>query len=442
MRVSELEQIGTIREVHLKKSKNCHTDCRINLFIDAENKISKLSKLVGREVCIEDEQRIYLRGVITNIDCNITYSGSHARVAVTSLSEKLDREKKYRIFQDTKKKYKDVISSFAKGGSNIQITDNEFANTVLQTVLVQDGMTDFEFIKEMANNAGYDLYIIDTDSGPSIDICKSANYSRTSLCEKNTKTYHYEKNDCSERLTISSNEFLEIGQKTDYEGNQYTVASMAVDYTEGINHYTYVLEKKDTTTNFLPFTGILGEAEVTAIDDPEKKGRIQVRFLDYEDDMTENRMWIPFIGNVTEKKQGSMFIPGVEEIVSVYCKNGRCYSDGCVRKENFDEKMSDPKERIFRFKDKTIIMNDTGISMEAFDNSVSIEDGKISIDNEDSMINAEKDSIFVKTGNAKVKIDSGAVQIQSSDKVEIKSDQMNIDMSGKMGIKAASLDVG
>ena len=442
MRVSELEQIGIIREVHIKKNKNCHTDCRIRMFVDSDDKLTKLRKLVGMEVCVEDDQRIYLRGMITKIDCNISYAGSHACIVITSLSRRLDVEKKYRIFQDTKKTNKDVVAFLSEGGNNIQITDNEFANDIVQEILVQDGKTDFEFIKDLSNNAGLDLYIIDTDSSPCIHICKSINYSKESLCEENTKTCYFEKDDYTERMIISSTNFLEIGQVTNYEGIQYTVISVEIDYIDGVIHFTYILEKKNNFVKSLSFTGMLGEAEIISIGDPENKGRVQVKFLDYEDKMTENRVWIPFLGNITEKKQGSMLIPGIGEVVNVYCKNGRCYSNGCVRNEAFDEKMRNPEERMFYFKDKSITIKDTGIVIEVFGNTITMGDGIINISNEDTLIHTKKDCIYIKSGETKFRMDSGAVQIQSSDKMDIKSNKINIDAIGKMCIKATSLDVG
>lgn len=426
MWVDELESVGIINFIYLKKSKNNHSECEICIYINGDDAISKLKKLIGTDVCIEDEKRILMRGKICNFQCATTFSGSKATLKVISYSYEFDKKKYSRIFQDTQKKYKDVINTFCKNGFEVEIINDEFSNTEEENVLVQDKTTDFDFIKKISNNMSNDLFVIDTDRKPMIKIAKHCDYVQKNLDESKIVTFELYKDEFLEVLNIQTSDYLELGQKVDFNGNIYVVVEVNIDFKDGISKNNYKLENTVELKSDLRYTGFLGEGKVKDNKDLDKKGRIQINFLDYEDSMEKNRVWMPYISNLTEEKQGIQLTPDIDEVVNIFCKNGKCYANGCVRKIAFEDKLSDPKNRTLMFKDKYVAFKEDCIEFEAFDN-------KVLIDN---------DKLYIEIGDSKMLLNKNNIQIQSSSKIDFKSDKINIDGSNKITAKTSSFDIG
>lgn len=414
MTVKELEKIGTIREIEIHKRKNAHTICKVKLLLEDDIKVKQLKKYIGTKVCVEDESRIYLRGTVREISCDCSFSGSKAVISIVSFSDLADRKARNRVYQNTEKKMEDIFGTLNFGDARFQISGLGFLFLLEPKVIVQQEETDFAFAVRMAESYGGSVLINDTDQKACITIGKNSGIARKDLNPQETILYHMEVDQKKECLHITSREYLELGQETVYEGQNYVAASVDVLFQDDMAHFHYVLERELGQPSHADyFTGWLGRARVINTKDPENYGRIQVEFLEYEDSASENRIWIPYLPVLTEKEQGMVLIPGIDEIVSVFCQNGICYANGCIRETKIKDRISDVDNRTLMFGDKCFSFEKEKLSMEAFDNKIVLMEKEIQIYSKDSAISLNYSEIEVKEGGSKINVEDGKISVKT-----------------------------
>lgn len=444
MTVKGLENIGIIQETGIQKRINAHSTCQVSLFLENDETLSKLKGKVGMEVCIEDEDRIYMRGTVREISFDRVFSGSRVAIHIVSFSDKVDRNRNRRVFQNTRKKYGDIISELNSGACCFQITDHALAELQEPLLILQEDRTDFEFVRSIAQNCGRYLFVNDTDRKCILSIGVDCGAESRKLSEENVIKYSAVLTETNEKIRIKTHEYLEFGKTMAYEGQVYVIIAVTICHKNGSTEFEYTLEKKNgkVMSDRDYISTWLGRAKVTDTADPEHMGRIQVSFLEYEDSTEKDKMWIPYLPCLTEKEQGIVLIPGSGEIVHVFCKRGVCYSDGCVRETALAEKIRDIAGRSILLKDKYISFQEEKAELEAFAGRIRIEEGEFMLSNADGGIKIEKDRMLIKNGNSKLNMNDSLIQLLADRNIDIKSDRINFDGESKISAKTSSFDVG
>ena len=127
------------------KELNQIKDCKIEIYLD-KNLKSK-----------NPEKEIVFTGYIKK-SSYISYGSGGCRFEATaySKSEKMDREVKYRVFQDKEMSFKQIGTEIIKEytSEKIEILFNEEADVPINTLIVQFGETDWEFLMRVASHLG------------------------------------------------------------------------------------------------------------------------------------------------------------------------------------------------------------------------------------------------------------------------------------------------
>lgn len=443
MTVKGLENIGIIQEIGIQKKINTHSICQVSLFLENDETLSKLKEKIGVEVCIEDEDRIYMRGAVREISFDRVFSGSRAVIHIVSFSDKADRNRNRRVFQNTKKKYSDIISELNSDACFFQITDQELAELQEPLLILQEDRTDFEFVRSIAQNCGRYLFVNDTDRKCILSIGVDCGAEGRKLSEENVIKYSAVLTETNEKIRIKTHDYLEFGKTMAYEGQVYVITAVTICHKNGSTEFEYTLEKQNGKMSDRDYISTwLGRAKVTDTADPEHMGRIQVSFLEYEDSTEKDKMWIPYLPCLTEKEQGIVLIPESGETVHVFCKGGVCYSDGCVRETALAEKIRDVAGRSILLKDKYISFQDKKAELEVFAGKIQIDEGEFMLSNSGGEIKIEKDRMLIKNGNSKLNMNDSLIQLLADRNIDIKSDRINFDGESKISAKTSSFDVG
>ncbi len=103
---------------------------------------------------------------------------------------------------------------------------------------------------------------------------------------------------------------------------------------------------------------ITTQAEVTDNNDPDGKGRIRMKFTQYENNDNE-KMWIPCLTPFVGKDRGGfVMIPDVGDSVVVHIVGGQPYVVGSLRKEKLPDNCSDVTVKSIAV-DSTIVAMDS-----------------------------------------------------------------------------------
>lgn len=406
-----------IKKVVIEKKRDHHSVC--TAFISAANNenandlnnIDSLKSKIGEEETVFDYNgKVLMRGKIREISYKAIFHRFDVVVKIISCSDEMDKEKKKRVFQNIHKKYGQVFDKLNSDKGSFCVLEQSFKNKEESLLLLQDSETDFEYAVELAETAGCHLFVKDIDSKPSVDVGKSRNNAGGDLKEEDCIYFEWESDGYFERIKVRSRQYFEFGNLVNYKNRQFVVAEVKIELENGEIHGDYLFEREIKSNETLlaskreklPASKQLGEAKVISNKDPENLGRIQVEFLDYEDSLPDNKMWMPYIPCLTEKDSGTVWIPDTDETVYVLADRGRAYSAGCVRKTPLSEKIKNTDNRSMLVRGKYLVLSED----------------KIEIKCEDSKLNLNNDTIQLLAGSK--------LEIKASDKVTAKTGSFEV----------------
>ena len=443
MNISRLEKAGILRKVRLEKKVNSHSACRIEMLYTGDN-ISELQGYIGTEIVVENNERKLMRGYIDSIELNNAFSKSTVIFNAVSLSAKTDESVHNRVYQSTKKKYSDIISCLKNDKADFRIIEKSFADEKSEKLVIQKNETDFSFAKRLASSRELYLLIDDTSEKCSVNIAACGNGAKKILSEEQIIYLDYSVTRYEEQYTVTSREYLEFGSKVTLNGYDYTIIGFTLYFENNEEIYQYVFSritenKQETAGNS---SVILGKCRITNNKDPENKGRLQVAFLEYEDSIPDNALWIPYINNMTEGEFGTMYIPDAEEIVSVYYCNSDCYACGCVRDKAYNSKMNDVAVRSVFTRNIKADISDKGIYVDAFDYKVRIEKDNAIIENSKNSIRITDSEITIKNNSSVIQTEKDTVKMITDNKLQLKTGEINAEGQSKVTIKTPALDIG
>lgn len=414
MTVRGLEDMGQIRRIEIIKREGCHSICRVEIAAADEGYALWLRDKTGAAVTVENEEQILMRGVVKDIAGCVTYLGITLTVTVISSSSHLDKTAENRIFQSPDKTYRQVMEWLSSENVVIEILDQEFACKREPGVLIQNGETDFAFVHRIAKENGFSVFVDDTNRKKIlIHIAKSVPGIVRDIPRREIKTLEFAVSADETALKLRLNSLLDLGSLVRVDGYEYVIMGCRLTEENGTVSCDYELRKcsnRDREIRKNREAVRLGWGIVVSNEDPEHMGRIQVVFQDLEDCVTGGFLWIPYLGNLTEKGGGVLLFPDRGECVEVLCQAGECVALGCVRTIPIDKDCQNTADRIIRLRGKKMVMKEELLS--------------------------------VSCGAARINLNEEAIQLQADSRIDVKAGRINMDGGEKVSVKTAAFDVG
>ena len=429
------ETYGIIKKVHITKKQGSHTIANVEIYVDDDKKLLMLNKHIGQITRLEDEKQIYLVGRITNISGSVSYNNNLINIEIISNSLQIDKEPKFRVYQSPDKTFNQVIDKISTNNFIIQILENEIKNKKISNVLLQNNETDFQFLKKVAELAECKLFICDTNKNKAlINIGKCINKTPKIINLESIKQINFSMNE--EKITVDFliKEYFDIGQTVTIEGYDYIIDEVQIiEENKEISFYYVASEEtfNKYSNNDMEIASI-GLGKIVNNEDPDCLGRIQVELQDVEDCNTGERMWIQYIPNMTEKDNGMIFVPDINEMVNVIFQGGSLFAFGCVRKTKISN--FDVNKKILNIKGKRLIFSEDSLKLISDKNEVLISNDTTSFKNNKCEVVIKDDVTTIKSGDTKINIGDKEIQLLSKDKIDVSGN--------KVIIKTKSLDVG
>ncbi|MDO5150473.1 MAG: hypothetical protein Q4D76_13930, partial [Oscillospiraceae bacterium] len=162
MKIQGFEDVIKIKSFQIVSKINEHSLCNFCAVID-ENKIGFYVNLAMNRTESEvksEDNILLLKGLVNEI--NVIYSESETNIEVTIISSSILAEEnipeKIRVFQNTSKTAKDIIDYINNHGTyKFELKKADKLNNKIPHIVVQDNISDFEFVKNICADYNYGL---------------------------------------------------------------------------------------------------------------------------------------------------------------------------------------------------------------------------------------------------------------------------------------------
>lgn len=396
------------REVRFHGCLGEHPFCRAALVIpgeQAEKYLEAAENRTGVNVTDDDGECI-LSGFVYSCSIAEKVSETTAELIIYSRSVLLSEKGEERLYQCPTKTLNDILSDFP----DAEIGEGVERGAVLEEIIYQHNSDDFSFLKMVADRCGCILAV--TEEGR-ISFGRILNPgAKLFLSSEDRRRRVFSPRLFSERgrrgIEFKALKKLPVGSEVEIDGSVYLLAEVTASKEFHEEVYSYVGYAEQSEKQCAVLTGELtAQAEVMDNNDPEKQGRVQVRFLNYQDNAKE-RAWIPLLTPFIGRHSGGfVMIPDVGDHVVVHITDGIPYVIGSLRKECIPENCSDVNNKYLAM-DKTVI--------EVDDRHIRITQG-------------DKTSCVIKDGEVVLELDKTAVQancssvIADADKIQLQANQ-------------------
>lgn len=398
--------------VKIKKEMNKHSTATVKFYLLDWDKLGDINDLLKSNIDIVQENSLIFVGTIIDITSEFFIDKIVVEIKLNSLSFNFDKELKKRIFQSTDKKWVDIFDKIKDDKNDIEINDSGLKNKEQKSLVVQYNITDFEFLLNSVKALGFNVFIDDCNKlKATFIIGYTADSSSIEIDKEDIYDLKISKKIDCDVVKFTCVTYVALGSQISYDGFIYTVTKLTAIQDVDIIYYKYKLvkcnqEKFDCVdcvdcvdyvdTNFYD----LGRCEVKNRNDSENLGRLQVEFLDYEDSLTNNRVWINYIPNLTEKDVGVLYFPDKGEIVKTLCNNNIPYIVGCIREKEINNDYANTDDRIIKSRDKIIGITQDKIQIDVDKTKIILENDNISIET-DKLQEKCSDEILLDSNNIK-----------------------------------------
>lgn len=426
MKISGFENVISIEQFEYCNKVSEHEMCRFICYA-REKDVDSLLKLCDSDCKIEDDLFSF-EGHITDVSLSKDISGNRLEVSVIGKTYLLDEEPHSRIFQNPEKTLSDILSCV---GSMSDIKHMGQQDKVIEGIVIQDNISDWNFLKNLAHILGEKIFC-----GDSIFISTNGT-ENIELTEEECIDYKLNVGRKVSSLSCRLNKSLSMGSVLDFNGKTFILVCKKYVLDEGQYYFEYeldeeqVIECNPTITN----AKIL-EAIVKDNNDPDKKGKIQVSFSSetMEDCMEENAAWIERECFYASKSYGAVFIPTIDDKVLVRVINGKAYIIGSLRTEAFNEAYQSQENKYIILDDKVFIEYKEGsIAVTNKENNISLSDKQVSIKLGD------KTQMLIESGRASVQIDKTTIEITGD--ISGSSGKFVIEAKNEASISATSVNI-
>ena len=437
-----------IDEVTICDRYNEHCTCDIAIVADESQVQEILHKYaVGQgELCISNEGELVFIGVVKSISCKKTYLKTIIYIRGVSYSESMEDQKQKRVFQNTKKTVKQIIESFQTNKVLIQCLDETIANKTIEHIVVQNKEDDFAFLKRFAAMQDC-VWYIDTKnrSRCSMKMCsrkKGNAHHSVKVSKVQSMEVEYAPN--NELVQVVTTELFDIGSAVELYGKEYIVASREIIQKYEDIKITYQFVQKLATQEEEVWNDEfnMGLANVVSNCDETHFGQIQVDLVEYENCLTDNRVWIDYVTPLSENDGGIVVIPDAGEQVEIIFRNGVCIALGCVRKKKINETIQNVNNRSFLIRGCNCIISENDLQFNIGSNNCRITDQSIELCNDKIRIAMNENQCMIGFDDSRIIIENNTIQLVGKNKIESKSKNTEITGDTSVKIKTKAFDVG
>lgn len=424
MKISGFEKVISIDRFEYLAEASEHEICHITCCAK-EDDIDSFLGLVDSDCTCEDEHFSF-DGHITDISVSKDISGVSVEITMIGKTYIYDTDVHYRVFQSEEKTISDILSKI-EGMSDIKYEGTH--NTPLSGIIIQDGMTDWQFSKELARMLGEHIFL-----------CKHpfiASYgaSTIEITEEDCIDYKMSYRACGNHLVCRINKNLSMGDLIRFNNREFYIYSRRYLLEKSQYYFEYQLmqkkkEEKDVEIN----NNVFLEAIVKGNDDPKQLGRVQVSFANdkYQDCMEDDAIWLERSCFYSTGSFGDIFIPAVNDKVIVKVANGKGIVLGSLRTEKYSDVVQNIDSKYIIFDDQIFIEYKDGCI------SVANKDSKISISGDKTMLEiGDKTKISMESGKIRMKIDK--TEIDVSEYLSTKTGQWTVDCKSDISISGTNV---
>ena len=142
--------------IEIIEAAHSHGICKLSFMLDEKFDTKKILSWNKTKITVKAEKDIIFGGIISSCNFEKRVDGNMLFVTALSLSCQLHSARKTATFQSAKKKFSDILSAVAKDYKPAELTCAKDA-----AVIYRKNLTDWEFLKEIAERHGQILF---TDS--------------------------------------------------------------------------------------------------------------------------------------------------------------------------------------------------------------------------------------------------------------------------------------
>lgn len=426
MKFEKIPEFLSYRDFAIEAQADRHTVCRVSFIIETEkaNDFINLAEQRQHTDIISNNGNKIMSGLVSEVTITYGVSVSVAETVILSKSSEYQRKGQERIFQNPNQTYAELLNAFPfvlKGKC-------EHLNDTINSVIFQHHMDDFTFLSYLAELCHEQLWITEDGEvtfgkiGNEFTFSDRENDRQSAILDKQiTATPN------SRTIQIHTLQQLPNGTIVHYQQNHYTVCRVNITEQYDETYFQYTICTNPITEQGFQISPLVTKARVSNQNDPEKLGRIQVEFLELEDNAAE-KTWIPYLTPFVGKhKNGIIMIPDVGDEVIVIISEGVPYAVNSIRNDTLPDHYHDISKKYFAVNDSIITFSDSEIVLSREQSILKMDNSSISLSAEKSSVKLTDDSIDAESGNSKL---------------TMKNDQLNADNgNGHLHIKNGSTKI-
>lgn len=432
MKISGFENIISIEKFEYCGTANEHESCHFVCY--AKEKEAKSFLKVADTDCTFEDEKFSFQGHITQISVSRDISGAKIEAFATGMTYYYDQDFHNRIFQNEEKTLSDILSKLE---SMSDIKHKSKQEKVIKPIVIQDGKTDWLFVKELALLLGENIF-----TGETVYIGHHG-AKKIELTEEECIDYRYSITVHGRTLFCRIQHNLYLGDVVSFNSKDFFVCKKKYILENQQYYFEYFLNEIQRSAKTI---SVNNDAFLTAAvkdnNDPERKGRVKVSFAseEMEDCMEDSAPWLERECFFSTKEFGAAFIPANGDRVVVKISKGKGIVMGSLRTEAFNEIVQDQDSKYLVLADKVFIEYKDDCFV------INNQQNKISLSKENFAANiGDKVKVKIESGKACIQIDKTAIEIAGDLKataskyiVEAKSDASitasNINIKGKSGV--------
>lgn len=432
MRISGLEKAIYIENFEYIAKIFEHEMCCVTCWAK-ECDIDSFLNLSDSDCTCEDDGFLF-EGHVTEVSVSGDISGVSVQLTLIGKTYLLDTDVHYRVFQDQEKTISDILSGM-ESMSDIKYEGGQ--EREIGEILIQDGISDWKFVLELADILGMNLF---PGKDPFIGLHgKKQIEIKEEECISYTMTHSVK----GKHLVCRIPNNLDLGTVIKFKNQELFVYQKRYFLENAQYYYEYAMKEKNVDKKEIVINNdAVLEGIVRSNNDPDCLGRVQLSFANelYEDCMEDRPMWIERSFLYASKQYGEILIPEVNDKVIVRVSNGRGIVLGSLRTEKYSAVVQSVNSKYLVLDDNVYVeYKDSVISVVNKENKVILTGENASVEvGEKTQIALEAGKIYMKideteielSGDIKIKTDSIGLESRN----EVSATGTNINLKGKSGV--------
>lgn len=452
MKIRGLSEENFFEEISVSKAANRHSVCKIRQRLADEN-FAAYQNAVGKTVSVElDSGRPIFFGEVAEVFIEQTFRGSYVEVTAVSFSQKNDAAAVTRIFQKPAKVFGEILNSarLKLQGSEL-VLEEKFAAKPCREIILQNGETDFEFMRRLAEWQGRRVWVQDTwQSGCKLKIAARSDESEGKISQNEIISLKIGRRGKIRTAELVARKYFELGRVLNLAENpsKFLIVALEVYEDGGAERVRFELEEflEPALAAELRTPLVKLRAKVLETADGKNLGRIRVQFE--VEDMDAQKSWLPY----RTPYSGIIFLPEIGDTVEVFYSGGECYVGNILRTAPLDAEFRNVVDKYLgNNRRQRIFFREKSLEIKSLETSILLDEKKIELTAGANKIILDERGITLKTGGAflsevakdftskaggKIALDGGGnVAVKSGGKFEASA-------SGVAAIKGSAVELG